>query len=130
MSNFESIFEKSVNFESIFENFVISKKMSMVDEVTISLSGGRFGSSHLLSTLPIFCRKFVHRRGLKRVTHQNCCYDCSKISAKILEKSIFRGKSGLGIFEENEFPANFEENEFPSKSTKNKPDRHRNVGNH
>ena len=35
LSNFESIFEKSVNFESIFENFVISKKMSMVDEVTI-----------------------------------------------------------------------------------------------
>ena len=35
MSNFESIFEKYVNFESIFENFVISKKLSMVDEVTI-----------------------------------------------------------------------------------------------
>ena len=34
--NFESIFEINVNLESIFENFVISKKMSMVDEVTIS----------------------------------------------------------------------------------------------
>ena len=38
MLNFESIFEKSVDFESIFENFVVSKKMSMVDEVTISLN--------------------------------------------------------------------------------------------
>ena len=36
MLNFESIFEKSVDFESIFDNFVISKKMSMVEEVTIS----------------------------------------------------------------------------------------------
>ena len=36
MSNFDSIFEKYVNFESIFEKFVISKKMSMVDEVTIT----------------------------------------------------------------------------------------------
>ena len=37
LSNFESIFEINVNFESIFENFVISKKMSMVDEVTITV---------------------------------------------------------------------------------------------
>ena len=37
LSNFESIFVKNVNFESIFEKFVISKKMSMVDEVTIRL---------------------------------------------------------------------------------------------
>ena len=35
--NFESMFEINVNFESIFENFVISKKGSMVDEVTIRL---------------------------------------------------------------------------------------------
>ena len=35
LSNFESIFEINVNFESIFENFVISKKNVMVDEVNI-----------------------------------------------------------------------------------------------
>ena len=35
---FESTFEKYVNFESIFEKFVISKKMSMVDEVTININ--------------------------------------------------------------------------------------------
>ena len=39
LSNFESIFEKYVNFESIFEKFIISKKMSIVDEVTISNNG-------------------------------------------------------------------------------------------
>ena len=36
LSNFESIFEINVNFESIFKKFVIPKKKSIVDEVTIN----------------------------------------------------------------------------------------------
>ena len=43
-----SIFEINVDFESIFENFVISKKMSMVHEVTISIA---FSSPALTLTL-------------------------------------------------------------------------------
>merc|ERR1711884_538379 len=41
LSNLESIFEKSVNFKSIFKNFVNSKKMSMVDEVTINITSSK-----------------------------------------------------------------------------------------
>ena len=44
MSNFESIFEKYVNFEGIFDVFVISKKLSMVDEDTISSVHNKLGT--------------------------------------------------------------------------------------
>ena len=36
MTKISKFFEKKVNFESIFENFVISKKSVMVDEVNIT----------------------------------------------------------------------------------------------
>ena len=57
LSNFESIFVKNVNFESIFEKFVISKKMSMVDEVTIRTIVRHFLKLHLFKHVVLGSRK-------------------------------------------------------------------------